>query len=97
LRLKTASARAHYFLFSVSRQFYTHQLRLRHLERQVMNRKGVLEPSGPRTDSQETTPLLNAYSHTENTGGSAVDGTALHRNEQDGKNIVHENSLHVSE
>ena len=59
-----------------------------------MNRKGVLEPRGPRTNSQETTPLLTAYSHTENTGGSKVDGTALHRNEQDSKNIVHKTSLH---
>ena len=62
-----------------------------------MNRKGVLEPRGPRTGSQETTPLLSASSHTENTGGSAVDGTALHRSEQDGKNIVHEISLQCSE
>ena len=64
--------------------FYTHWHHLRHLERQIMNRKGVLEPRDPHTDSQETTPLLTAYSHTENAGGSAVDGTALHRNEQDG-------------
>ena len=62
-----------------------------------MNRKDVLEPRGPRTDSQETTPLLTDYSHTENTGGSAVDGSALHRNEQDGKNIplFTKTSLHV--
>jgi hypothetical protein len=71
-----------------------------------MNTKGVLsEPRGPRPDSQETSPLLNAYSddfhvasaasHNENTGGSAVDGAALRRNEQDGKNIVHKTSLHV--
>jgi hypothetical protein len=52
-----------------------------------MNRKGVL--SDPRPDSQETSPLLNAYGDhfhvasvaspiTENTGlgGSAVDGAA---------------------
>ena len=61
-----------------------------------MNRKGVLSESrGPRSDSQETTPLLTAYCASENTGGSAVDGTALHRNEQDGKNIVHKTSLPV--
>ena len=64
-----------------------------------MNRKGALsEPPGPRTDSQETSPLLTAYCdhfYTENTGGSAVDGAALHRNEQDGKNIVHKTTLHV--
>ena len=65
-----------------------------------MNRKGVL--SDPRPDSQETSPLLNAYSDVasvnENTGlgGSApVDGAALRRNEQDGKNIVRKTSLHV--
>jgi hypothetical protein len=66
-----------------------------------MNRKGVLfEPRGPRTDSQETSPLLTAYyehfyvpSRTENIGGSAVDGAALRRNEQDGKNIVPKTSL----
>ena len=55
-----------------------------------MNRKGVSEPcDGPGPDSQETSPLLTPYcdhAHTENTGGSAVDGAALHRNEQDGKN-----------
>jgi hypothetical protein len=67
-----------------------------------MNRNGVL--SDPRPDSQETSPLLNAYSDhlalaasplTENTGlgGSALDGAALHRNEQDGKNIVRKTSL----
>ena len=60
-----------------------------------MNKKDVLSepPSrGPRPDSQETSPLLNAYSdldhvptHTEN----AEDGAALRRNEHDGKNIVH--------
>ena len=63
-----------------------------------MNRKGVLsEPRDPRSDSQETSPLLTTHYdhfHTENTGGSAVDGAALHRNEQDG-NIVHKTSLHV--
>ena len=64
-----------------------------------MNRKGVLsEPRGPRPDSQETTPLLNAYSdhvstHTEN----AVDGAALRRNEQEGKNIIHKFSHVPSE
>jgi hypothetical protein len=51
-----------------------------------MNRKGVSEPT-----SQETSPLLTAddrlhvASHTENPGGSAIDGAALHRNEQDGE------------
>ena len=56
-----------------------------------MNRKGVLsEPRGPRPDSQETSPLLTAYY----TGGSG-DGAALHRNKQDGKNIVHRISLHI--
>ena len=64
-----------------------------------MIRKGVLsEPRGPRPDSQETSPLLTAYYdhfHTENTGGSAVDGAALHRDEHDGKSIVHKTSLHV--
>ena len=63
-----------------------------------MNRKGVLsDPRRLHPDSQETSPLLNTYcdhihvaSHTENTGGSAaVDGAALHRNEQNGKHIVH--------
>jgi hypothetical protein len=50
-----------------------------------MNRKGVSEPS------QETSPLLTAddrlhvASYTENPGGSAIDGAALHRNEQDGE------------
>ena len=68
-----------------------------------MNRKGVL--SDPSPDSQETSPLLNAYSDVasvaspvnENTGlgGSAVDGAALSRNEQDGKNIVRKTSPHV--
>ena len=60
-----------------------------------MNRKGVLSESHvPRPDSRETSPLLAVHrdsiaSHTENTGESAVDGAALHRNEQDSKNIVH--------
>ena len=68
-----------------------------------MNKKDVLSepPSrGPRPDSQETSPLLNAYSdldhvptHTEN----AEDGAALRRNEHDGKNIVYKSSLHVLE
>jgi hypothetical protein len=58
-----------------------------------MNRKGVSEPRGPRPDSQETSPLLTAYCEhfhvaSENTGGSAVDGAALRRNEEDGKNIL---------
>ena len=53
-----------------------------------MNRKGLLEPRGPRKGSQETTPLLTTYSHTENTGGSAVDGIILYRNEQDGKKTL---------
>ena len=61
-----------------------------------MDRKGVLSErlnSCPDT-SQETSPLLTVYcdhfhSDSENTGGSAVDGVALHRNEQGGKNIVH--------
>ena len=47
-----------------------------------MNKKGVSEPS------QETSPLLTAddrLHHTENPGGSAIDGAALHRNEQDGE------------
>jgi hypothetical protein len=62
-----------------------------------MNRKGVLSESEPRAprplaDSQETSPLLTAYQEhfhvaSGNTGGSAVDGTALHRNEQDGRYI----------
>lgn len=51
-----------------------------------MNGKGLSE-------AQETSPLLTAddrldvASRTENGGGSrsAVDGNALHRNEQDGK------------
>jgi hypothetical protein len=51
--------------------------------RQIMARKWVSEPA------QETSPLLavddslHVISHTENAGGSAVDGTAsvLHRNE----------------
>ena len=58
-------------------------------------------PRSTRTDTQESAPLLTAYddhiaSHTENTssGGSALDGAALRRNEQDGKNIVHKLSLH---
>ena len=61
-----------------------------------MNRKGVR--SEPRPDhSQETSPLLTAYCDhfhvvSEYTGGSAVDGTALHRHEQDGKNIFHKTS-----
>ena len=64
-----------------------------------MDRKDVLaEPCGSHPDtSPETRALLTAYCdhfHTENTGGSAVDGAALHRNEQDGKNIVHKTSLH---
>ena len=64
-----------------------------------MNRKGVpSEPHVPRPNSPETNPLLSAYcdvaSHTEITGGSAVDGVALHRNEQYGKNIVHITSTH---
>ena len=63
----------------------------------------MLRRPSPDT-SQETSPLLTAYcdrfpvaSESENTGGSAVDdGTvALHRNEQDGKNITHKSSLHV--
>ena len=53
----------------------------------------VSEPHVLRPDSRETSPLLAAYcdvaSHTEITGGSAVDGVALRRNEQYGKNIVH--------
>ena len=68
-----------------------------------MNRKGVLsEPRGPSPDSQETSPLLTAYCDdfpghvaSANTGGSAADGTALRRNNQDGKKIVHKTSLHV--
>ena len=42
-------------------------------------------------DSQETTSLLaqvegtHVASHTENAGGSAVDGAALRRNEEDGE------------
>ena len=68
-----------------------------------MNRKGILsKPRRPSLDSQETNPLLTAYCDhfhvaSENTsaGGSAVDGTTLRRNEQDGKNIVHKSSLHV--
>jgi hypothetical protein len=69
-----------------------------------MNRKGVL--SDPRPDSQETSPLLNAFSDhfhvasvasplNESTGlgGSAVDGAALRRNEQGGKNIVRKTSV----
>ena len=91
MRLKTTSASAHYFYFSLSGREYTHQLR--DLERQIMNRKGVLEPRGPHTDNQETTPLLTVYLHTENAGESAVDGTAERRNEQDGKNIVHKTSM----
>lgn len=73
------------------------QSSFRHLERQNMNRKGVLEPRGPRTDNQETTPLLTAYSHTEITGGSAVDGAALRRNGQDGKNTCSRNFTACSE
>ena len=71
------------------------------LESQIMNRKGVLsEPRRPSPDSQETSPLLTAYCDhfhvaSGNTGGSAVDGTALRRNEQDGKNIAYKTSLHV--
>ena len=70
-----------------------------------MNKKDVLsEPRGPgpRPDSQETSPLLNAYSdlvhvptHTENP--LAEDSAALRRNEHDGKNIIHKFSLHVLE
>ena len=94
--VKTAKCQCQRFHFSISG-------RLRLLEGQIMNRKGVLsEPHGPRPDSQETSPLLNTYSdhfhvasHSENAGGSAVDGAALRRNEQDGKNIVHKSSLHV--
>ena len=67
---------------------------MRLLERQIMDRKGVpSEPHVPRSNSPETDPLLSAYcdvaSHSEIAGGSAVDGVALRRNEQDGKNIVH--------
>lgn len=61
-----------------------------------MNRRGanvLSEPRAPRppADSQETSPLLTAYQDhfhvaSENIGGSAADGTALHRDEQDGKN-----------
>ena len=64
-----------------------------------MDRKVPSEPRGLRPDtSRETSPLLTVYYddfHTQNTGGSAADGVALHRNEQDGKNIVHKTSLHV--
>ena len=66
-----------------------------------MNRRGVLsEPRRPSPDNQETSPLLTAYCDhfhvaSEYTGGSALDGAALHRNEQDGKNVVHKTSLHV--
>ena len=61
-----------------------------------MNRKGVpSEPRGPCPDSQETSPLLNAYSHVPSHTENAVDGAALRRNEQEGKNVVHRSSLHV--
>ena len=66
-----------------------------------MNRKGVLsEPHVPRPDSLETSPLLAVHydsiaSHTENTGGSAVDGAALRRNEQESKNIVHTKPYYI--
>ena len=64
-----------------------------------MNRKGVpSEPRGPHPDSQETSPLLNAYSdhsHVLTHAENAVDDAALRRNEQEGKNIVHRSSLHL--
>jgi hypothetical protein len=69
-----------------------------------MNRRGVLsEPRAPRplVDSQETSPLLTAYQDhfhvASEGGGSAVDGTAVHRSEQDGKNIQVDHKIALSE